>query len=88
MDCFQTVCMPTPSSAANGNIGMMKNNSKIGGPTEILPIPSASTNNGYGVPTKTIAAATTSKRLLSNRNVSRDMALKPAAEPIDGARMA
>ena len=43
---FQLECMPIPSSSSNGTMGIRKATPKYGGPTEILPSPSASRNSG------------------------------------------
>ncbi len=82
----QAVCMPTPSSSTSGSMGIKKTTLKYGGPTEILPMPRASRNNGYRVPNSTPPAAATSRMLLSSSSASRDRSLNPPLAASPGAR--
>ena len=66
----------------------IKTASKYGGPTEILPMSSASNNNGYKVPSNTAAAATINKTLLVSNADSREIKLKRPPIPTFGARQA
>src|SRR5699024_6013820 len=61
---------------------------KYGGPTEILPIPSASIKSGYSVPSRTAPAATASKTLLTKRSDSRENSSNRPPKPTFGARSA
>ena len=53
--CFQRASGPTPIRNTSGAISGTNTVSKYGGPTEILPMPSASSNSGYSVPSSTAA---------------------------------
>ena len=85
---FQAECMPIASSNSSGSIGTRNTTLKYGGPTEILPMLSASRNSGYSVPIRISAAATSSSRLLTSRKVSRDSVSKPPFARRAGPRQA
>src|SRR5437870_7069669 len=70
--CFQRAIGPTPIRNIAGAISGTKTVLKYGGPTESLPRFSASTNNGYNVPSKTEPAATANSTLLVSNSDSRD----------------
>ncbi len=57
--------MPKPTATDSGVIKGINTALKYGGPTEILPKPKASITKGYKVPSKILAAVTTSRTLLS-----------------------
>ena len=80
--------MPRPMMKTSGIVGTRNAVLKYGGPTEILPRPSASMNNGYSVPNSTSIADTTRSMLFSRRNVSRDSGEKPPDWARAGARQA
>ena len=61
---------------------------KYGGPTEILPRPSASANSGYSVPISTAAADTTRNTLFSSRKPSRENSSSSVSLTNFGARQA
>jgi len=62
--------------------------SKYGGPTEILPMPSASSSSGYSVPSSTAPMAAASITLLDNSSDSRENRPKREPRPTVGARQA
>ncbi len=78
--------MPIKNNA--GAINGAKTVSKYGGPTEILPRPSASKNNGYSVPSNTEKAATASNTLFASKKLSREITLNLPPRPTVGARHA
>ena len=61
---------------------------KKGGPTETLGPPTASSNKGYNVPNRTVAAAAVINRLLSNNVPSRDTGANSPPPVSAGARRA
>ena len=71
-----------------GTISGRNTASKYGGPTEILPMPSASSSSGYIVPSSTEAQTTTNSMLLPSSIDSRDTSAKRAPRPTCGARHA
>ena len=80
--------MPTASSAINGSVGIRNTTLKYGGPTEILPMLSASRNSGYSVPIRISAAVTSSSMLLNSRKDSRETTSKPPLARSAGPRHA
>jgi len=85
---FQRTKGPTARSSSTGTISGTNTVSKYGGPTEILPMPSASRNSGYMVPSSTVAAATKSRTLFTSSSDSRDTRLNLPPRPTLGARQA
>ena len=77
-----------PIKKINGNISGTNTISKYGGPTLTLPMPNASANSGYKVPSNTAPAATTSNKLLPSKNDSRDSKLNRPPSFTFGARNA
>ena len=86
--CRQRASGPTPIKNTTGTMIGKNTLSKYGGPTEILPMPSASSTSGYSVPSSTVAIATTSITLLASSIDSRDSAEKREPRPTCGARHA
>src|SRR5271169_2191343 len=86
--CFQRAIGPMPISSTMGTISGTNTVLKYGGPTESLPMPSASMNSGYSVPRNTEAAATDSSTLLDNKKDSREINSNLPPKPILGARQA
>src|SRR5574343_1350549 len=85
---FQRAKGPTAIRNKIGVITGTKTASKYGGPTEILPTPSASISSGYSVPSSTVAQATTSSTLLVSSSDSRETKPKRPPRPTFGARAA
>ena len=85
---FQRTKGPIIIRITTGVISGTKVASKYGGPTEILPMLSASRNSGYSVPSSTAKQATASSTLLPSSEDSRDSSAKlPPPESL-GARHA
>src|SRR6185503_9427804 len=68
----QATSGPMPASSTAGAISGANTDSKYGGPTEILPRPSASRKSGYSVPSSTAAQATINSTLLASSIDSRE----------------
>src|ERR1700749_4877474 len=85
---FQRASGPSAISSTTGTISGRKTVSKYGGPTEILPMPSASSSSGDSVPRSTEAHTTTNSMLLPSSMDSRDTSAKRAPRPTLGARHA
>ena len=62
--------------------------SKYGGPTEILPAPSASITSGYRVPRNTVPAAAASRTLFARSRLSRDTGSNAPPRPMRAVRQA
>src|SRR3546814_379623 len=85
---FQREMTPTAIANINNAINGTNIALKYGGPTESLAPVSASRIIGYSVPSKIMAAATDSSKLLINSNVSRDHTPNPTRLLTTGARSA
>ena len=69
---FHAINGPMAITTTIGTMRGINTALKNGGPTDTLPPPTASRNNGYSVPKSTAAVATVINRLLSNSEPSRD----------------
>src|SRR2546427_7817765 len=78
---FQRASGPTPIRNSAGAISGTNTASKYGGPTEILPAPSASSTSGESVPSITETAATASSTLLASSADSREASSKLPPQP-------
>src|SRR5690625_459652 len=85
---FQFATGPTAIRSNAGTIRGTNTRLKYGGPTEILPIPSASIKSGYSVPSRTAPAATDSKTLLTKRSGTREESTDSPHKPVCDARSA
>ena len=85
---FQLTAAASPTSSASGAINGRNTALKYGGPTEILPRPTASANSGYRVPSNTAAADTDRNTLFSSRKPSRENSGNAPSDTSFGARHA
>ena len=85
---FQRASGPTPIRNSAGAISGTNTVSKYGGPTEILPAPSASSASGYSVPRNTVPAAAASSTLFASSRLSRDTGSKSPPRPMREVRQA
>ena len=69
---FQRASGPMPIRNTSGAISGTNTASKYGGPTEILPRPSASRNSGYSVPSSTDAARDCQQHVVGSSTDSRE----------------
>src|ERR1044072_9033282 len=69
---FQRANGPSPIKNIAGAINGTNTRLKYGGPTDSLPMPSASTINGYNVPSNTEPAATVSSTLFESNSRSEE----------------
>src|SRR5207244_1295973 len=79
---------PIPIRNTSGAISGTNTASKYGGPTEILPRPSASRNSGYNVPSITVPSTAIKRILFASSIDSREIAAKAAPPPTAPARAA
>src|SRR5205807_10000072 len=79
---FQRASGPTPIRKRAGAISGTNTASKYGGPTEILPTPSASSTSGQSVPSITEKAAAAGSALVASSGDSRESSPKLPPRPM------
>jgi hypothetical protein len=85
---FQRTSGPTPIRNKAGAISGTNTALKYGGPTDSLPMPSASMNSGYSVPSSTAATEAISTTLMASSSDSRENHVKAPPAIMRGERHA
>src|SRR5262249_40375357 len=85
---FQRASGPTPMRNSAGVISGTNTASKYGGPTEILPAPSASSASGDSVPRDTVPAPAASSPLLGKKRDSLEKTENAPPSPMRDVRHA
>src|SRR2546423_9093242 len=86
--CFQRASGPTPMRKSAGAMSGTNTASKYGGPTQILPAPTASSTSGEIVPRETLPAAAASKRLFDHKKPSLEIVENETPQPMRAVRPA